>query len=49
MIFVMSIVGLTETSGLENSFHVFSCAGLSAFHGISYGGGNFKGVDWLKT
>ena len=48
MMFIIAIVGLTYVAGLEDAFHTFSCAGLIGFHGLSFGGGNFKGVSWLS-
>lgn len=41
------IYGLFHSSGLENAFNTFICAGLTALDGMIYGGGNFDGVNGI--
>lgn len=47
MLFIIGILGLVYVSGIEDSFHTFSCAGMVTFHGASFGGGTFGGVNYL--
>lgn len=48
MLFVVGIIGLVYVSGIEDSFHTFTCAGMITFHGASFGGGTFRGVNFLS-